>query len=61
VADSDAAPETVRVAPEPLRALVERLFVARGVPAPDAAEVAEVLVEADLRGVESHGTTRVAG
>jgi LDH2 family malate/lactate/ureidoglycolate dehydrogenase len=60
VADHDAV-DTVRVAPEPLRALVERLFTARGVPEPDAADVAEVLVEADLRGVESHGTTRVAG
>ena len=61
MADSDTAAETIRVAPEPLRALVQRLFVARGVPEADAAEVAEVLVEADLRGVESHGTTRVAG
>ena len=30
-------------------------------PDADAETVAEVLVEADLRGVESHGTTRVAG
>jgi len=44
-----------------LRAFVARLFAAVGVPDADAETVAEVLVEADLRGVESHGTTRVAG
>jgi LDH2 family malate/lactate/ureidoglycolate dehydrogenase len=47
--------------PDKLRALITRLFAAAGVPAGDAATVAEVLVEADLRGVESHGSTRVAG
>lgn len=47
--------------PEPLRALIGRLFTAAGAPPGDAATVAEVLVEADLRGVESHGSTRVAG
>ena len=50
-----------RVSPVRLRALVERVFTAAGAPAADAATVAEVLVEADLRGVESHGSTRVAG
>jgi LDH2 family malate/lactate/ureidoglycolate dehydrogenase len=50
-----------RVSPEELRALIERIFLAAGAPAADAATVAEVLVEADLRGVESHGSTRVAG
>lgn len=49
------------VRPERLRLFVARLFAALGVPERDAATVAEVLVEADLRGVESHGTTRVAG
>ncbi len=44
-----------------LRPLVRSLFTAVGVPDADAETVAEVLVEADLRGVESHGTTRVAG
>lgn len=44
-----------------LRALVARLLAAHAVPADDAAGVAEILVEADLRGVESHGVTRVAG
>ncbi|MBI3637062.1 MAG: Ldh family oxidoreductase, partial [Candidatus Rokubacteria bacterium] len=46
---------------EKLRALITAIYTAHGVPADDAAGVAEVLVEADLRGVESHGSTRVAG
>jgi LDH2 family malate/lactate/ureidoglycolate dehydrogenase len=42
-----------------LRQYVGSLFEQAGVPAPDAATVADSLVEADLRGVASHGTTRV--
>jgi len=61
VPDATPTPATPRVEAGRLRALVARLFVAHGVPAEDADAVAEVLVEADLRGVESHGTTRVAG
>src|SRR5688572_32755234 len=53
--------EIVAVPAVRLRALVARLFEAGGAPAEDAALVAEVLTEADLRGVESHGSTRVAG
>jgi LDH2 family malate/lactate/ureidoglycolate dehydrogenase len=53
--------ETVTVEPERLRELIARVFTAAGAPPRDAADVAEVLVEADLRGVESHGSTRVAG
>ncbi|MGH7279443.1 MAG: Ldh family oxidoreductase [Candidatus Rokuibacteriota bacterium] len=49
------------VRPETLRSLIARIFAASGVPPVDAEGVAEVLVEADLRGVESHGSTRVAG
>src|SRR5437588_12126988 len=49
------------VGAEPLRGLIAAIFEAEGAPAEDAATVAEVLVEADLRGVESHGSTRVAG
>lgn len=49
------------VRPDRLRALIARLFTAVGVAQVDADTVAEVLVEADLRGVESHGSTRVAG
>lgn len=51
----------LHVRPEQLRGLITRVLVAVGVPQGDAETVAEVLVEADLRGVESHGSTRVAG
>lgn len=51
----------VRANPEKLRNAVSQLLAATGLPPADADSVAEVLVEADLRGVESHGTTRVAG
>lgn len=54
-------PGGVRVPAERLRALIGRLFAAHDVPPGDAETLAEVLVEADLRGVESHGCTRVAG
>ncbi len=46
---------------ERLRPFVASLFKAARVPDAHAETVAEVLVEADLRGVESHGTTRIAG
>ena len=55
--DSDGRP----VKAGTLRTLIARLFTAAGAPPEDAETVAEVLVEADLRGVESHGSTRVAG
>ncbi|MDQ7909566.1 Ldh family oxidoreductase [Phytohabitans sp. ZYX-F-186] len=41
---------------EALSALVARLFAAAGVPADAAATVAEALVDADLRGLPSHGS-----
>lgn len=49
----------LRVAPAELEPFVARLFVAAGVPDADAATVAGCLVEADLRGVVSHGVGRV--
>jgi LDH2 family malate/lactate/ureidoglycolate dehydrogenase len=49
------------IAADTLRPFIAQVFTAAGAPAEDAATVAEVLVEADLRGVESHGSTRVAG
>ena len=59
--DQRDSPGVRAVAADRLRALIAQLFTAAGVPEGDAATVAEVLVEADLRGVESHGSTRVAG
>ena len=53
--------DVTRVSTERLQRFIEQVFAAAGAPAADAATVAEVLVEADLRGVESHGSTRVAG
>jgi L-2-hydroxycarboxylate dehydrogenase (NAD+) len=49
--------DAIRV-PEPaLRRTVTEIFLACGVPADDAADGADVLVSADLRGVESHGVS----
>src|SRR3989442_14420462 len=59
--NTERADQIVHVRSDRLRALIARLFAARGVPGADAETMAEVLVEADLRGVESHGSTRVAG
>lgn len=42
-----------------LRTLTTSIFQGAGLPSRDAAQVAKVLVWADLRGVESHGITRV--
>lgn len=56
-----AATGVTQVFPDRLRGLLARLFAAAGTPPADAETVAEVLVEADLRGVESHGSTRVGG
>jgi len=43
-----------------LRRHCQELFVALGVPGADAASVADTLVEADLRGVHSHGANLMA-
>lgn len=43
-----------------LQTLVGEIFSAEGVPAPDAARIAECLVLADLRGVASHGVSRLS-
>ena len=43
------------IAADRVRLVVAEALAALGVPAPDAAAVAEVLVEADLTGVDSHG------
>src|SRR5689334_5111473 len=45
--------------PDQLRDFVTRLFEAHGMPHEDAYVVADHLVEADLRGVYSHGVIRV--
>ena len=51
------AASKVRVRPDDLRALVAGIFAARGTT--DAAAVADALVWANLRGIDSHGVSRV--
>jgi LDH2 family malate/lactate/ureidoglycolate dehydrogenase len=54
-------PETdqIRVTEASLRSTVERVFIAVGVPEDDARQGADVLVYADLRGVETHGVSNM--
>lgn len=42
-----------------LRAFMERVFVREGFSAPDAVSIADVLMQADLFGIESHGAQRM--
>jgi LDH2 family malate/lactate/ureidoglycolate dehydrogenase len=49
----------VRVSAEALQAFTQQVFVRAGVPEQDAAIEAEVLVWANLRGVDSHGVLRI--
>jgi LDH2 family malate/lactate/ureidoglycolate dehydrogenase len=49
----------IRVDAAGLQAMVAGIFAARGVPEPDAAAVADALVWANLRGIDSHGVSRV--
>jgi LDH2 family malate/lactate/ureidoglycolate dehydrogenase len=44
-----------------LRSFTEKIFKAIGCSARDARLAADVLISADLRGVDSHGTARLAG
>ena len=54
-----ARPAKVTVGAEELRGLVAGIFGARGTSPADSAAVAEALVWANLRGVDSHGVSRV--
>ena len=49
----------VRVRPEDMRWTTERLLEALGMPAEDAAKTADVLIYADLRGVDTHGVSNL--
>lgn len=49
----------IRVPVEDLRRFVEAVFVRLGVPAEDARICADVLLAADLRGISSHGVSRL--
>ena len=57
---ADVITSEYRLATEPgLRTFVTTVLEKVGVPAQDAATVADVLIAADLRGVESHGVARL--
>jgi LDH2 family malate/lactate/ureidoglycolate dehydrogenase len=49
----------IRIGADDLRAMVAGIFAARGVREADAAAVADTLVWANLRGIDSHGVSRV--
>jgi L-2-hydroxycarboxylate dehydrogenase (NAD+) len=51
--------QTITFPADQVRPFVSTLFQSQGVPAADADRVAECLVQADLRGVSSHGVGRV--
>jgi L-2-hydroxycarboxylate dehydrogenase (NAD+) len=53
------ADPAVIVRPEALHAFMLALFSKQGLPAEDARTVADVLLAADLRGVDSHGVSRI--
>jgi L-2-hydroxycarboxylate dehydrogenase (NAD+) len=53
------ADANVRVSPQKLAAFITRAFTAAGVPATDADTLAALMVEADLRGSDSHGVIRL--
>ena len=53
-------PEGAKVVPYPeLRTRVREIFAAYGMPPVDADRVAQCLLEADLRGIASHGVNRI--
>jgi LDH2 family malate/lactate/ureidoglycolate dehydrogenase len=51
--------QTIRVAADVLKQASERLLQKAGVPADQAAMIAQIIVEADLRGIDSHGVLRL--
>ncbi len=49
----------IRVPQEVMRATVENIFEGMGMPASDAAQAADTLLYADLRGIDSHGVSNM--
>ncbi len=54
-----AGPAARTVPVDALKRFATDVFARAGLPKPDAAIVAEVLVWANLRGVDTHGVTRI--
>lgn len=52
--------EYVQIRIETLRTFLSRVFVARGFNAADASFIADTLIDADRRGISSHGVQRLA-
>ena len=52
-------PDGQTIAHDTLSGRVAGIFARLGLPAPDAARVAERLIEADMRGVSTHGISRI--
>jgi L-2-hydroxycarboxylate dehydrogenase (NAD+) len=55
----EVAPDKGRVSAVPLAQFVARAFVAAGLPQTDARMIADLMVEADLRGSDTHGVIRL--
>jgi L-2-hydroxycarboxylate dehydrogenase (NAD+) len=55
----DTATNVPRVASAALATFIRKALDAAGVPAPDAEKIAELMVEADLRGSDTHGVIRL--
>ena len=51
--------EPTRIAEPKLRDFIARAFIAAGLPAPDAATIAQLMAEADLIGADAHGIFRL--
>ena len=49
----------VRVAPDDMRVTVVNLFRALGMPEKDATQAVDVLIYADVRGVDTHGVSNM--
>jgi L-2-hydroxycarboxylate dehydrogenase (NAD+) len=54
-----STPSVPRIGAGPLEAFIKRAFEAAGLPASDAGVVAGLMVEADLRGSDTHGVIRL--
>ncbi len=58
-AQKTSTAEVPRIAAASLAAFVQRILCAAGIPAADAETVAQLMVEADLRGSDTHGVIRL--
>jgi LDH2 family malate/lactate/ureidoglycolate dehydrogenase len=52
-------PQYFTISADALRDFTTRVFIHYGVPSQDAAQAADVLAKADLRGIDSHGVARL--